>query len=123
MATLKTNMQSDVDNVMLNTTEFGESITYTAHGGSGTSINAIVNRRVCGEIVETEQGLMKLWEYDILVSGTNVSSPNPYDEYTIDSMTFDVADIQDKTAESMLIIVRHWEQLGSTEREHTREVS
>lgn len=122
-ATFKSNMQSDMDDVILDTTEFAETVSYTSSGESAKNISAVVNRRISGEIINTDTGLMKLWEYDIVVSSTDVASPSADDEYTIDSMSFDVYTPAEKTGEDIMITLRHFSDIESSEAGHRREIS
>ncbi len=75
--TLKTKIQSDVDNVFLNTDHFAESVTYTPAGESGSAISAIVDRGPLAylEVDGVSQGNMELTECRVFVSKTDLTAP------------------------------------------------
>lgn len=120
------NMDSDMQDVILNTTEHAEEISVTVQGGSPKTINAIVNRDVYEEIVRTDQGLKKYREINVWFSTdatASIGDPATVDEATIDGKSWDFAQVLDKDGYGVKILMKRWEDIERSEEDHRLETT
>lgn len=96
MATLASQMLTDIDDVFLNTSEHAETITYTASGGSPASIPAIVDRMEDVMPTGFDDGRARLKRCVIHVAESDVATVTQGvhaslgDTFTIDSTTWKI---------------------------------
>jgi hypothetical protein len=100
--TFKTNMQSDVDDVLLDTTEFAESITYDPYSGSDSEISVIwesmgVQERVIGD------DLQEVATARVHISTTDIASVDTRDSITRSGTSWSVREVLHETAEETII--------------------
>ncbi len=81
------------DLVAANAEVFGESVTYTAAGGTASAITAIVNHDSY-EREEGEDGLQIIKQATVIVDATDVSAPTLNDCITIGDDEYAVAGIE-----------------------------
>jgi len=104
--TFAENRQSDMDDVLLNITEFGEVVSYTVSGGSAKSIKAVIDRNVATEITKRPTGTWTKYISIVQISkdSTNgIANPGEDDFVTIDSKKYDVEKILEEDTESAIL--------------------
>ena len=71
---------------------FGETITYTPRGGSGSSITAVVNRDAIEDVLD-DRGDHTIKTVLVTISQADVAAPAVDDSITVDSVTYAVKEI------------------------------
>ena len=84
--TFQDDLQSDLDDVVFNTSEFAEAASLTPVGGDAVDITII--RNGSGEFLQTEPGQGDIDTF--LVRASDYSQPAPNDSITIDSVEWNV---------------------------------
>ena len=93
--TFKTDLQDDMDDVFLNTSEYGEAITYTPPGGSGTDISAIVDGpKVSEDQSEIDEDVH--YVLTVVLSKTDVATPVLDATIAYDGRNYKVMDIPEQ---------------------------
>ena len=110
--TLKSDIQSDFDNVILNTDEMAESITYTPDGGSGVVIKGIPsNWRQATRFVEN-QGKVTVHTVQMAISKSStvgIASPKKDETVLFDSKTWTVLGIDSESVHRAVLELEYME--------------
>jgi len=120
------NMDGDMQNVILNTTEHAETITYTVQGGSPKSIEAVVDRGRYDEIENGPQGLQRNREIEIWISTdatAGIETPSTDDEVTIDGKNWNVEQVMDQDGYGAHLILSRRETIEKSEDDHRMGMS
>lgn len=123
--TFKENMQSDVDDVLLNLTEFGETVSYTVSGGSPKDIQAVLDRNIAIEIVKRNTGD---WKKQIVImaisrdSTNGIANPGEDDKITFDSKTWDVERILEQDDQFAQLAAIFLEPIEYAAEEYRQEI-
>jgi len=109
MSTFQDNMKSDLDDVILNTDELAEEVTYTPYGGSDATVTVVWDDTGVEERY-IKDNLRKVAVAVVEISKTDAASPDTRDKFTRGGATWAVNAIQAQDISSSTMEVITFDQ-------------